>query len=771
MNLVPPLTLARVLALVSITCFLGGCLHMLQPRETVLVQQTRYSELEQFMEGKISDMRAAPTSELVFLCYAYYQVRRYSALLDCADALEENIDAGDTSLWNFDFSSAPELFRAEAWLDFGDYPRSLQHAMAAYQRMKASAVTYKQMDIYTLTSAGLAHAMLGERTAASRFIAELETVDTSYPDNLLEFDKVTGLTRIHVALGDCETALRTLDRASDQGAFVAFTNLVTGASVADVNIFTFLELPVRFMRHHCELQTGRIDAARAGLDAMLGETAIRQNRNLHWMLLIDRGLVHEHDGQPADAEARYKAAITIIEAQRGSINTEASKIGFAGNRQAPYRRLVTMLVDQGRHAEAFELAERSKARALVDLLAGKQQFAASGQADQAEIRRLLAELQELEFQLHAQGERDSAARPERVRSAESLRATLAERAPRLAPLVSVRTASAAEILSLLPGTETLVEYYWQDEELIAFVISSGRIRARRLDARNLETLVRHFRRDLARPDSGESVLRRAQMLHERLVRPLRLPPAMPVTVVPHGALHYVPFHALHDGDGYLLDRYLLRTLPSASVLQYLDAPLAPVAGELLALGNPDLGDPSLDLRHAGDEVVQITTGGESRRALTRELASESRFKQLAPGFRRLHIASHGRFDGSNPLQSGLYLAAGGDDDGLLSVSELYEIRLNADLVTLSACETGVGRVAGGDDVIGLSRGFLYAGATSLVSSLWKVDDAATRDLMVDFYRQLEVTGKRDALRRAQQKVRDHRPHPFYWAAFQLTGAD
>lgn len=771
MNQPPSAPVLRLLVTASVACLLGGCLHMLQPRETVLVQQTRYSELEQFMEGKISDMRAAPTSELVFLCYAYYQVRRYTSLLECADALEENIVAGDTSLWNFDFSSAPDLFRAEAWLDFGDYRRSLGHALSAYERMKASAVTYKQMDIYTLTSAGLAHAMLGERSAAARFIGELEAVDTSYPDNLLEFDKVTGLARIQVALEDCGAALRTLDRASDQDAFKAFTNLVTGAAVADVNIFTFLELPVRFMRHHCELQTGRIDSARTGLDAMLAEPAIRQNRHLYWMILIDRGVIHEADGQDADAEARYREAIGIIESQRSSINTEASKIGFAGNRQTPYQRLVTMFVTQGRHAEAFEFAERSKARALVDLLAEKERFAA-GQADaDPGIQRLLTEMRELEYELQAQSDRDTSAQATRVRNAESLRSNLAERAPHLASLVSVRAASAAEILSRLPEGETLVEYYWHHDQLIAFVATSGRIRAEQLDARNLKTLVRHFRRDLARPGSGDGVLRRAQLLHDRLVGPLRLAPATLVTVVPHGALHYVPFHALHDGQGFLLDRYLIRTLPSASVLRYLPDAGAIAGGELLALGNPDLGDASLDLRYAEEEVLRITGGAEQHRALTRGLASEHRFKQLAPAFPRLHIASHGRFDGGNPLQSGLHLAPGGGDDGLLSVSELYELRIHADLVTLSACETGLGQVAGGDDVIGLARGFLYAGASSLVSSLWKVDDAATRDLMVDFYAQLAVTGKRDALRRAQQAARARNPHPFYWAAFQMTGGD
>ena len=110
-----------------------------------------------------------------------------------------------------------------------------------------------------------------------------------------------------------------------------------------------------------------------------------------------------------------------------------------------------------------------------------------------------------------------------------------------------------------------------------------------------------------------------------------------------------------------------------------------------------------------------------------------------------------------------------DRDGWLRAKDLYRLRLNADLITLSACETALGKVSGGDDVVGFTRGFLYAGARSIVSSLWKVDDLATRDLMVDFYRGLPKLGKAESLRQAQLGVMKRLPHPFYWAAFQVTG--
>ena len=146
-------------------------------------------------------------------------------------------------------------------------------------------------------------------------------------------------------------------------------------------------------------------------------------------------------------------------------------------------------------------------------------------------------------------------------------------------------------------------------------------------------------------------------------------------------------------------------------------------------------------------------------------------KKIGKHFRCVHFATHGTFNPEKPLQSGLMLASDSKNDGILTVGELYDLNLNADLVTLSACETGLGKVANGDDVVGFTRGFLYAGTNSIVSSLWKVDDKATAILMQQFYTALKNNDKRSALRMAQLKVKNsYNPHPYFWAAFQLTGS-
>jgi CHAT domain-containing protein len=159
------------------------------------------------------------------------------------------------------------------------------------------------------------------------------------------------------------------------------------------------------------------------------------------------------------------------------------------------------------------------------------------------------------------------------------------------------------------------------------------------------------------------------------------------------------------------------------------------------------------------------------KVLLRKQASKTAVMKFSDQFRYVHFACHGIFNPDNPMESGLMLSSDDQKDGMLTVNDLYDMRLNADLVTLSACETALGNVSNGDDVVGFTRGFLYAGASSIVSSLWEVSDEATSILMQEFYNNLKDRDKRTALRLAQLKIKEtYNSHPYFWAAFQLTGA-
>jgi len=145
------------------------------------------------------------------------------------------------------------------------------------------------------------------------------------------------------------------------------------------------------------------------------------------------------------------------------------------------------------------------------------------------------------------------------------------------------------------------------------------------------------------------------------------------------------------------------------------------------------------------------------------------FKKTSGAFRYIHMASHGEFNPDTPQASRMLLSADATNDGNLTISEIYDLSLNADMVTLSACQTGLGDVKNGDDVVGLNRGFLYAGAKSIVASLWSVPDESTRVLMTSFYNNLKTTDKSSALQQAQLVGIKKYKHPLAWAAFQMTG--
>jgi CHAT domain-containing protein len=233
-----------------------------------------------------------------------------------------------------------------------------------------------------------------------------------------------------------------------------------------------------------------------------------------------------------------------------------------------------------------------------------------------------------------------------------------------------------------------------------------------------------------------------------------------LVVVPHRALHYVPFHALDDGGSYVVERREVSYAPSASVLGYcLARPERPFERALL-MGVADEQTPRVR-----DEIEALAPLFPEATALLDADATVAALREHAPSADLLHLACHGQFRPDSPLFSSLKLG-----DGWLTVRDAYPLDVGASLVTLSACETGVSAVAPGDELLGLVRGFFYAGAPSLLLSLWTVDDEATAELMKDFYTTLRAGARpAAALRAAQLRQMRERPHPFFWSPFVLTG--
>jgi hypothetical protein len=252
-----------------------------------------------------------------------------------------------------------------------------------------------------------------------------------------------------------------------------------------------------------------------------------------------------------------------------------------------------------------------------------------------------------------------------------------------------------------------------------------------------------------------------QKLYERLLRPLETGLGeKDLIIVPAGALYYVPFHALHDGKRYLVESREVTYCPSAAVwLALREKPHIDVKNSLL-MGFADEKIPLVDMEI--DALESILPNPKSYKG---EAATFAAYTQNAPGFDLLHLACHAQFRPESPLFSSLHLA-----DGWVTVRDICSQKLGARLVTLSACETGLNKIFAGDEILGLARGFLSAGASSLVLSLWTVNDESAARLMHTFYEALQRgLGVSASLRVAQMEFIKRGVHPYYWSPFALIG--
>jgi len=724
------------------------------------MQKKQHHEAIKALQGDIVQKQPISSFRLYLLAAAYYEVRDYEKTLATVDLLDKQISLGDRDYHGSDLTPFPNLFRAEIYLDQGDYAKALALATDAHaiiHRPGAPSNNFYRFQLIEIESIrGIAYAHTGRRAEAGKCIETLQGINLIMSN--LGPEKFTAIARVHMALKQYPQALEAVQN--------------TDAKVSAVlTVFydqTFQELPKFFILTKCLYETGKIPEARDRYDALLKHPQIRQIGGLYWPVLLDRARIALAEGQAKEAEAFLKEAVEVIEKQRASINSEAGRIGYVGDKQTVYEELIRLLVDGNRTAEAFEYVERAKGRALVDLLASQKKIAT--RARDAQAGQTFSELAKAERQIDVVS--DPAAKPdqERTRSVViTLKNSLQAEAPEFASLVSVTAISARDIQERLAKDETLIEYYSSGRDWYVFVLKRGGIAAKKLGAPDLDRAVLDFRAALVDPAS-RNYLRGSQALYAQLVAPVSgLIGKGRVTIVPHGPLHYLPFGALYSGKKYMVDDAALRVLPTAAVLKFLTARAGVKDPAMLIMGNPDLGDPRYDLKFAQDEAKAIAGIMRGSTLLLRGDAKASYFVGHASSYNMVHMAAHGIFDPDNPLGSALLLARDGASDGWLKAGDLYSLNLKADLVTLSACETALGKITKGDDVVGFTRGFLYAGAGSIISTLWKVDDRATKDLMLAFYSRLKKMDKDEALRQAQLQTRKKYPHPFYWASFQLTG--
>ncbi len=487
-----------------------------------------------------------------------------------------------------------------------------------------------------------------------------------------------------------------------------------------------------------------------------------KDRDGEGLALNNLGAAFLKVGNPRESEKMLINAIQVWESMRQMLGSnDANKVSIFEGQARTYRTLQKVLVAQNNPIAALEIAERGRARAFVDLL----------------TQRLSSD------------------------SANSV-ITTAPNQEQIRQIAKAQNATLVQYSIVYDGFQIQGKQETQESALYIWVIqSTGEITFRQVD---LKPLWQKHNASLANLIIGNqeflAVRSRSSLnstqpqpdlptLHQLLIDPIAslLPkdPNAHVIFIPQGSLFQVPFPALKDASGtYLIQKHTILTAPSIQVLaltrqQREKLAQKPVnSGRALVLGNPTMpsvspspGEPKRQLSPlpGAEAEARAIAPLLNTQAITGAQGTKAAIVQKMPQASIIHLATHGLLDDVRGLGSAIALAPSGTDDGLLTAEEIFDMKLQANLVVLSACYTGEGRITG-DGVIGLSRALISAGVPSVIVSLWAVPDAPTSELMQSFYQNLQNNpDKAQALRQAMLTTMKTHPQPRNWAAFTLIG--
>ncbi len=735
-------------------------------RAVVLINLARFDEAERaYLEARdyslaheLPSLAAQADYNIGYLYFLRGQYVKAIRALDRARATAER--SGDKL-----HRALCDLDQADVCIELNLYEDALQLAHAAFAQFQALGMPYEQGK--ALTNMAVAEQFLGRDTSA---LERLERAEQAFAAGKNEFwVHMADLYRavVLLKLGRCFEAMHLSERAR---RFFEQRQARTKAIYAGI-------LAAR--ARAAALDGAGAQAAAARASAALGDL---QAPWLQVQVQVLMGQLAEQNGEREAALRAYERAMTEAEATRGNINFDELRISFMRDKSQIYERYLDLLLacEPPPAAEAvWRHMERAKSRSLALVMAGGfgaiQPRQGEGSRVVHEINRLREELNWYYRQLAPE---EPGAGVEGVLQAIQQREHQLLRAIRQLPndeyrLLEQESGVTLERLRPHLRDASLVEYFPCGAGFVAVVADGGDMRIVRLpgERAEVESALRLFRFQVGKRAMESEHFRRhaaafqqaaashLRLLHEQLLAPLEPWLRQPhVVVVPHGVLHALPFAAMGAGEGSLLDRHSLSVAPSSAVFQ-LCAQRSPgtATGTLLVAAEP------AGARAEVEAVGRSWTGAQQLTGADSTLAA---LRAAAPGCRVVHIAAHGVLRADNPYFSALELA-----DGRLNVIDIYNLRLDADLVALSGCGTALGDLASGDEVIGLTRAFLYAGARAVVSSLWDVDDATTAEFMQSFYAHWRSGRSRGAaLRAAQLEAREQHPHPYFWAPFQLAGA-
>lgn len=547
-----------------------------------------------------------------------------------------------------------------------------------------------------------------------------------------------------------------------------------------------------------------------------------------WRASYGLAKTYGKEGRPQQALNFYAAAIQEIEEVRARASSDEGKSGFLAKHVRIYEDVISLLYrlkqkypEKNYEVQAFDYAERARARMFLDALAEFQSGIRKG-LNKEQLRRekvILSKITKLQSEIRDDGNgKDPTEKKKKLseveREFDQFVLDLKLQSPHYAQLKYPKPSSLSQIKKQLHANAVLLEFFVGEKESFVFAVTSIGQQIKSLPGKaQLEESVRTYLERIRIPPKAslgtdakslQQIYRKqAHALFQLLIAPVeqQLKGKEDLILILDGILHYVPFETfIIDRDSVLIEHFRITYAPSATIWATLQGkPKLPNAKELVAFADPVLGLKSSEsseelqgtalsklvrLRYTREEVEGIASlyPQTSREIYLAEEATEEKFRnEEISQYKVVHFATHALINEEIPRRSGIVLSpeANGESDGVLQMHEIWNLDLSTELVVLSACQTGLGRVVSGEGMVSLMRAFFYAGTRNVVVSLWNVDDQSTANLMKEFYTQIK-SGKShvESLRQAKlNMIKDARSgsnyaayeDPYYWGPFILIG--
>ena len=700
------------------------------------------------------------------------------------------------------------------YIDIGDYDRALEYSLAALELdRRLNDLASLSKDLNNIGSIIRRKGIITEENedfhAALKYYDESLKIATEIKDTATEIKVLNNIGSVYSYLGEYAKSLDYFKSA-----------LTKAQGAQDPEEMSIILNNIGIVYSHL----GNFEESTRYYQRVIDLASEIKGIKVLWEAYFEIANAYKNQDLLPAALENYRKSISVIENIRSSINLEELRATYLGSdkRIDAYHNLIDLFIrlyketHQSRYAaDAFRYFEKAKARAFLDSIEVSKIDLSKGISQKLlnEETDLMNEVSQIHTKLLvpqlSQKQRDQINQElaKREEQLESLRREIREVSPAYANLRYPRTLSLQEAQNELIDDETACyAYLLAKENSYGFAITRKDIKIFPLPGKKeIQKLVQEHL--MAVTDVTNQDFSLGHKLYEALIRPGLSGRTRRLIIVPDDVLYFLPFETLlrkEEGKDWLIRDYTIAYAPSLSSLRELVARKRAdghkATKDILAVGDPsfgtneaepaagggsglleDSGSPAevrfFRLKFSGQEIEKISALFKPGRRdiLLRDKASEDNFKQQdLADYRIIHFATHAFIDDKKPARSAVVLSLDQDpkEDGFLQMREVFNLKLRADLVALSACQTGLGQLIRGEGIEGLSRAFFYAGASSVLLSLWAVNDQASYQLLERFYVHLRSANPvMDSLRQAKLEMIDSGvlAHPYYWAGFVVAG--